>query len=139
MSNYDVIHNAETLTEMLNLSVGAASVAWTEYEGERRFNTKAAEEISQEMSHWITHHYDSILKPDRSKGEKIVADCLANDEPFFVFRARDIFSPLVLRRYVAALEEIGPDDPDMQADVVDFIDTLRKWQADHIQEVRYPD
>ena len=73
------------------------------------------------------------------EGEKIVADCLLTGEPFFVFRGRDIFTPMVIKRYIQQLEEVGPDDPDMQASVVDFLAMLRKWQAANITKVRYPD
>ena len=96
-------------------------------------------EVSAELQRYVTTKYDSLLNPNRSKGEKIVADCLLTGEPFFVFRGRDIFTPMVIKRYIQQLEEVGPDDPDMQASVVDFLAMLRKWQAANITKVRYPD
>ena len=60
-------------------------------------------------------------------------------EPFFVFRARDIFSPMVLKMYLKTLEDYGPDDPDFQSNIVEFLGVLKKWQTEHIGDVRYPD
>lgn len=129
-----------SLEEAIAFTIGAASTAWIgDQASDMEFDTAKAKELSIELQHFITTKFDSTLNPNRSKGEKIVADCLLHDEPFFVFRGRDIFTLMVIRRYLRSLEEIGPDDPDMQASVVDWLNNLRKWQAAHIGYVRYPD
>lgn len=135
----DHLDSSKDLPEAVHISIGAASVCWEGDGPHGVFDSDRALHIAHELMHYIVSHFDSILQPNRSKGEKIVAECLVSNEPFFVFRARDILSTLVLRRYLTALEEIGPDDPDMHAGVVDFIDIMRKWQARHIKDVRYPD
>lgn len=128
-----------TLTEAIGVTIGGASTCWIPDTGDAEFDSGTASELAAELEYFVRKNFDTMLNPNRSKGEKIVMDCLLHDEPFFVFRARDIFSPMVLKRYLSVLEEYGPDDPDMQADIVDFIAILRKWQAQNIAKVRYPD
>lgn len=126
----------ESLDQAINQSLGAASTAWLEG---GQLDTHTMTTLSDELQHFILVTEESILKPDRSKGEKIVAECLNDEEPFFVFRARDIFTPMVLKHYIKLLEDYGPDDPDMQADIVRFINLLKDWQKKNVAEVRYPD
>lgn len=129
-----------SLQEAIGFTIGAASVAWKgDGPGDSEFDTDQALALSTDLQRYITTKYDSVVNPSRSKGERIVADCLLHGEPFFVFRARDILTPAVIRKYIQVLEDIGPDDPDMQASVVDFLNTIRKWQAENITKVRYPD
>jgi hypothetical protein len=128
-----------SLEEAIAYTIGAASDAWTEYNDERRIDGRKLGDLAADLQKYILNKYDSVVDPNRSKGEKIVADCLLHGEPFFVFRARDILTPAVIRKYIQVLEDIGPDDPDMQASVIDFLNLIRKWQAENITKVRYPD
>jgi hypothetical protein len=128
-----------SLEEACNYTVGAASTCWIPDTGDAVFDSDQALKVSKELQHFVATKFDTLLDPNRSKGERIVAECLLYDEPFFVFRARDIFTPMVIKRYIQQLEEVGPDDPDMQASVVDFLNVIRKWQAENIRKVRYPD
>lgn len=75
----------------------------------------------------------------KSKGLRIVEECLATGEPFFVFRAHDIFSNMVLVQYAKLLEDYGPDDVDMLAGVVDQLGEFKEWQKNHPRLVKYPD
>ena len=128
-----------TLRQGIDITLGGASTCWKPDTGDAVFDSETATVLGDELEHYIRTTYDTVLNPNRSKGEKIVLDCLLHDEPFFVFRGRDIFTPMVIKRYIKQLEEIGPDDPDMQASVVEFLAMLRKWQAANIKRVRYPD
>lgn len=128
-----------SLEEAIAYTVGAASTCWKPDTGDAVFDTETAKQVSQELERYVTIKHDTMLNPNRSKGEKIVADCLIHGEPFFVFRARDIFSPMVLKKYIVMLEEYGPDDPDFQANIVEFLGVLKKWQTDNVAAVRYPD
>lgn len=128
-----------SLEEAIRYTVGAASTCWRGGTGEAEFDTDQAIKVGQELERYITIKHDTMLNPNRSKGEKIVADCLIHGEPFFVFRARDIFAPMVLKRYLTMLEEYGPDDPDFQSNIVEFLGVLKKWQTENVATVRYPD
>lgn len=135
----DFIHKIDpnaTVGTAIEQSLGKAALAYTEYQGDRRIDGRKIDKIGTELFAFLSSR---LLEPQRSKGEKIVVDCLANDEPFFVFRARDIFTPMVLKHYIKILEDYGPDDPDMHADVVKFINYLKRWQTENIADVRYPD
>lgn len=136
MTELPKIDPGATVGTAIGQSLGKAAVAHTEYQGEIRVDENQLDAIGLELLHFLAPR---LLEPKRSKGEKIVADCLANDEPFFVFRARDIFSPMVLKHYIKILEDYGPDDPDFQANIVQFINQLRKWQTQNVADVRYPD
>ena len=128
-----------SLSQAIAITLGGASTCWIPDTGDAEFDSATAQKLADELEHYVRTTYDTVLNPNRSKGEKIVLDCLLHDEPFFVFRGRDIFSPMVLKQYLKQLEDYGPDDPDMQADIVNFINNLRKWQAANIAKVRYPD
>ncbi len=128
-----------TLRQAIDITLGGASTCWIPDTGDAVFDSETATGLADELEHYIRTTYDTVLNPNRSKGEKIVLDCLLHDEPFFVFRGRDIFTPMMIKKYITQLEEIGPDDPDMQVSVVEFLAMLRKWQAENIKRVRYPD
>lgn len=128
-----------TLRQAIDITLGGASTCWIPDAGDAEFDSVTATKLGDELEHYVRTTYDTVLNPNRSKGEKIVLDCLLHEEPFFVFRGRDIFSPMVLKQYLKQLEDYGPDDPDMQAGVVAFISILRTWQAKNIAKVRYPD
>lgn len=79
------------------------------------------------------------LDPKKPKGLRIVEECVASGEPFFVFRAQDVFSNMVLVDYIKLLEQYGPDDLDMLAGVVDQLGAFKDWQKDRRHLVKYPD
>lgn len=128
-----------SLDEAINYCLGAASDAWTPSAGDPVVDKETLKELSKDLQRYIATKHDTMLNPNRSKGEKIVADCLLHGEPFFVFRARDIFSTMVLKQYLTVLEMYGPDDPDFQANIVQFLGVLKKWQTENVRDVRYPD
>jgi hypothetical protein len=123
--------------EAVGIAIGAACVCWEKMEGTGVFDSTRAKGILDQL----VEHLDlpNELNPDRSKGERIVHQCLENGEPFFVFRARDIFTIMVLKHYIKIVEDYGPDDPDFQWTIVHFINELKDWQRDHVSQVRYPD
>ncbi len=74
-----------------------------------------------------------------TKSEEIVIDCVNNDEPFFVLRAKDIFSVMLIRNYQKMVEDYGPYDQDFQIAVADEVERMRDWQHGHSRLVGYPD
>ena len=74
-----------------------------------------------------------------TKSEEIVIDCVNNDEPFFVLRAKDIFSVMLIRNYQKMVEDYGPYDQDFQIAVADEVERMRDWQHGHSSLVGYPD
>jgi hypothetical protein len=123
--------------EAIRIAIGAASVCWEKMEGTGVFQSERALEIAEQLREFL--ELPNELNPDRSKGERIVHQCLENGEPFFVFRARDIFTIMVLKHYIKIVEDYGPDDPDFQWTIVHFINELKDWQRAHVGQVRYPD
>lgn len=77
------------------------------------------------------------LTPGRSAG--IVWDCLAGNEPFFVLRAKDIFSVMAVHNYEKMVEEYGPLDLEFHEAVSRQVSAMREWQMQHPELVKYPD
>lgn len=128
----------ESLTEATGQALGLASMAWKPTpQGE--FDSQVAMDAQSALMRYIVDQYDSILEPKHSKGEAIVYDCLTGDEPFFVFRARDIFSIMAMKQYLTALENFGPDNPDFHKGIIDCINDFKRWQSENVTSVRYPD
>lgn len=127
-----------SLEEAIRYSIGAAAGVLPQSD-DQIIDKQVLKDLANDLERFVTTKFDTMLNPNRSKGEKIVADCLIHGEPFFVFRARDIFSPMVLKMYLKTLEDYGPDDPDFQSNIVEFLGVLKKWQTEHIGDVRYPD
>jgi hypothetical protein len=127
-----------SLEEAIRYSLGAAAGVLPQANTDI-IDRDFLKDLAADLERYVTIKHDTMLNPNRSKGEKIVADCLIHGEPFFVFRARDIFSTMVLKRYLIMLEEYGPDDPDFQANIVQFLGVLKKWQTENVAAVRYPD
>lgn len=74
-----------------------------------------------------------------SKSELIVQECLRDDEPFFVLRAKDIFSVMGVHNYLKLVEEYGPVDFDYQEEVARVSINMRNWQTAHPERIKYPD
>ncbi|KKM76096.1 hypothetical protein LCGC14_1383590 [marine sediment metagenome] len=74
-----------------------------------------------------------------SKSELIVQECLRDEEPFFVLRAKDIFSVMGVHNYLKLVEEFGPVDFDYQEGVARVAITMREWQTSHPARIKYPD
>lgn len=74
-----------------------------------------------------------------TKSEQIVIECVKHDEPFFVLRAKDIFSVMAIRGYQKMVEDYGPYDQDFQIAVASEVENMRSWQFANAHEVRYPD
>lgn len=125
-----------SLGQAVGESMGLANTAWTEYMGDHQPNEKELQNVGEELLKFIRR---GALDPTRSKGEAIVEDCLIRDEPFFVFRARDIFSLMALKTYLRQLEDFGPDDPEFHESIVNCLNDFREWQTQNVRDVRYPD
>jgi len=74
-----------------------------------------------------------------SKDSRILESTSATGEPIFIFRAKDIFSVMVLSFYAEIIEKYGPDDTEFHRDVVDALAGFKEWQRTHVAQVRYPD
>lgn len=134
----NLFKNCDSLEEALGLAGGAWSVCWEKMEDTGIFQSDRAKVILDDLVDWINTNTD-IVDPARSKGEKIVSECIQAGEPFFVFRARDIFTVMVLRKYAQLVDDFGPNDFDFSEGVHDHIDKTRNWQRANPTRVKYPD
>lgn len=74
-----------------------------------------------------------------SKSVRIAHECYGTGEPFFVLRAKDIFSVMAVRKYAELVESYGPIDYDFQEQLEEQVQRLRDWQVEHPHDVKYPD
>lgn len=79
---------------------------------------------------------EGTLKP---KGLRIVQQCIDSGEPYFVFRAKDIFSLMVLGEYAELIDKYLPQASEMAAGVADAKDEFHAWQVANPESLRYPD
>ena len=73
------------------------------------------------------------------RSERIALECMENDEPFFVLRAKDIFAVMGVNNYSKLVDEYGPLDVEFHAAVMDVAQEMREWQMSHPERVKYPD
>lgn len=73
------------------------------------------------------------------KAFRILQECHTTGEPFFIFRAKDIFSIMILANYAEIIEKYGPDDAEFHRDIVDQLNEFKHWQRKNVAKVRYPD
>jgi hypothetical protein len=74
-------------------------------------------------------------------GEEKATQILKNlepGEPYFVFRAQDILSTMVLNYYAKLLEEYSPGQ-DQIVSVVKCANDFRAWQHENPNKVKLPD
>ncbi len=77
--------------------------------------------------------------PGLSRSEQIAVECIENDEPFFVLRAKDIFSVMAVHNYAKLTEEFGPLDVEFHEAVTEAGKEMRRWQMANPERVKYPD
>lgn len=128
----------QSLEEALGIAGGAFSTCWEDLSSAGIFQSTQAKEIVDQLIEWINEN-TGVLNPENSKGESIVYHCLKDGEPFFVLRARDIFSIMVIREYLRLIENYGPENIEFQQTLVDIINVFRGWQTNRPTMVRYPD
>ena len=73
------------------------------------------------------------------KAAKIINEVAGTDEPIFVFRAKDIFSIMVVSHYIELLERFGPEAHDMVISASEQLAAMKAWQKANVDKVRYPD
>lgn len=78
-------------------------------------------------------------KAGHPRTQKILEQCLGGNEPFIVFRAKDIFTPMVIAHYVGLIEQIQPGDSEQQQALLNHRDEIVTWQRANAHRVRYPD
>lgn len=64
-------------------------------------------------------------------------DKAGDDEPIFVFRAQDALMIPAIRYWLGQAQITLT--PDHYAEVIDLLDTVAQWQADHANQVKAPD
>ncbi len=74
-----------------------------------------------------------------TKSELIAVECVERDEPFFVLRAKDIFSVMAVHSYAKLTEEYGPLDTEFHEHVTEAAQEMRNWQLANPEHVKYPD
>jgi hypothetical protein len=72
----------------------------------------------------------------RQKGIEIIKH-LYPDEPFFVFRAKDILSSFALDTYAELVEKFDPQGNQL-VDVTDILIEFRHWQRTNPDKVKLP-
>lgn len=76
---------------------------------------------------------------NNTKNQRIVKQCEESGEPYIVFRAKDIFSPMVISYYSKLITEHGPVDPEFKGAVDEKFEEFHTWQHENVTEVKYPD
>ena len=76
---------------------------------------------------------------ERSRSEIIAIECVESGEPFFVLRAKDMFSVMAVNNYSKLVDEYGPLDTEFHVAVLDIAQEMREWQMAHQDRVKYPD
>lgn len=71
------------------------------------------------------------------KANRILASLYA-DEPFFIFRAKDILSTLAIDEYAKWVEKFHPDSPQLIS-LVDEANRFRAWQVANPDKIKLPD
>lgn len=79
------------------------------------------------------------VAPFTGKAGEILKKCAVSGEPVFILRAKDIFSVMVIAKYLEIVESYGPSDHEFQATIVNTLQNFKDWQAKNIDKVRYPD
>ncbi len=74
-----------------------------------------------------------------SRSEFIAAECVESGEPFFVLRAKDIFSVMAVHNYSKLVEEYGPMNIEFHGNIGDLVHEMREWQQANPDRVKYPD
>ncbi len=74
-----------------------------------------------------------------SRSEFIAAECVESGEPFFVLRAKDIFSVMAVHNYAKLVDEYGPLDMEFHEGVTLMAHKMREWQQANPDRVKYPD
>lgn len=75
--------------------------------------------------------------PDKYAHVKLEGLTLKPDEPWFLLRGQDIFTPEMMRYYASALLTAGRTE--MAADVRSHADAVEAWQLLHPEFVKTPD
>lgn len=65
--------------------------------------------------------------------------CETTGEPVFILRAKDIFAPQMVMRYLEQVELFGPTNGDFAAEIHAHAIAMREWQTSHMAQVKYPD
>lgn len=78
-------------------------------------------------------------EPEIPKGEKILRECLALGEPFFVIRGKDFFAIQTLVSYLELYDKTAPANVEFEQGVVDILNSVKAWQAANPHLVRFPD
>lgn len=126
-----------------------AEAAEAESEGQPIFQDPALlfhEEKLKDIDPLLKRH--QVIEPDgiddrkrsqKPKGLRIVEECLASGEPYFVFRAKDIFSLMILGEYAHLIERYLPEAHEMSQGIADAQASFHTWQVLNPHRLRYPD
>lgn len=75
----------------------------------------------------------------KPKGLRIVEECERTGEPYFVFRAKDVLSIMVLVEYQELIDTYRPSNHIMGGAVADARAEFVDWMDNHPGEVHLPD
>jgi len=79
--------------------------------------------------------------PNRTqvKAAQIIGDCAISGEPVFIFRAKDIFSIMVIQDYLDRVDKYGNNTGELQEGIVQALQDFRDWQQKNTDRIRFPD
>lgn len=109
----------------------------------RAYGNTSEARFKEQMRRRAEAREDLPNSPNRMRGKagKIVREIeeSGSDEPIFVLRAKDIFTPMVLTKYLELVEQFGPNNYEFAEQITDCLRTIKDWQHHHTDRVRYPD
>lgn len=73
------------------------------------------------------------------KAGHILQKVMVTGEPFFILRAKDLFSVMAISEYLRLIEQYAPENFEFQEGVFESLKTIKEWQKNHPEQLRYPD
>lgn len=103
-------------------------------------STESPEEMQARMQaeHRARQRAQQLEIPGISGKAGEILSHLIEDEPIFVFRAKDLLSTFALDEYAKMVEKFNPDSPQLVS-IVDATNDFREWQRNHPGLVHLPD
>lgn len=136
---FDAMKDRELETQ-LGIADRATAVAGVERMHQVVRRTDGVEELISKLSPMMLKGLAELEK-EHPRTTKILNQCLASDEPFIVFRAKDIFTPMVVSYYIGLLENTFGHDSNLeqQEALVEHRREMVQWQRRNPERVKLPD
>lgn len=76
---------------------------------------------------------------NESRDERIVRQCRETNEPYIIFRAKDILSLFALLEYERQIEHFQGDDHEFAEELAERIQEFKQWQRANPDKIKLPD